>query len=135
MSGSRDDEHDARKIVLARRARFLAAAIAGVGVACSDPKHPPMPCLEPMADPDAGMDAGGAEPQVCLSVAEPEPQPCLQPLPPPDAGAPDSAPVAADPTPPPTTTAKPKKPPHPKPQVADPMPCLSVAPKQPPRKR
>ena len=91
--------------------------------------------LEADAESVPEWDAGGAEPQVCLSVAEPEPQPCLQPLPPPDAGAPDSAPVAADPTPPPTTTAKPKKPPHPKPQVADPMPCLSVAPKQPPRKR
>jgi len=132
---SDDSRDDARKIVLARRARFVAATVASFGLAaCSDPKHPPMPCLEPIADPDAGVDAGAPEPQVCLSVAPPEPpepQPCLSPMPPPqDAGAP----IATDPTPP--ATATPKKPlPPKKPPGGDPMPCLSVAPKQPPRKR
>lgn len=81
---------DARKIVLARRARFVAAAIAGVGIACSDPKHPE-PCLAPMP-PDPGDHRPG--PNVCLSVS---PAPCLE-IPPADAGAPD-APTEPEPMP------------------------------------
>jgi hypothetical protein len=52
-----DDE--SKKTILARRARFLAAAMttAGITSSCCD-KVTPDPCLEP--------------PQVCLTVAIPE---------------------------------------------------------------
>ena len=52
------DGNDAKKIILARRARFLAAAVATVGIACG--KDPP--------------------PQPCLSQPYIEPQPCLSPV-------------------------------------------------------
>lgn len=76
----RDDEA-ARRAILARRARFVAAAVASVGIACgkttsTDP--PPAPCLSVPIQTDA-------EPRPCLKVAlpedarapEPPPQPCL----------------------------------------------------------
>jgi hypothetical protein len=101
-----DDE--ARRILLARRARFVAAALAsvaatatGVGAATEGcggdtddeqtqaPQVPPQSCLaQPLEDsgerpPDAGEDA---PPQPCLKVApdasedaDAEPQPCLAP--------------------------------------------------------
>lgn len=73
---------DAKKTILARRASFVAAAIASVGIACGktqsspepclavpmnhdpDAEAPPMPCLSPVAAPvdaavvDADVDAG-----------------------------------------------------------------------------
>jgi hypothetical protein len=57
---------DAKRAIFARRARFVAAALAGVAVAaCSDGgTGTPQPCLEPQLD--AGDD-GDAEPQVCLA--------------------------------------------------------------------
>lgn len=90
---SEDDKRDdARKIILARRARFVAAAMAGLGVACGKTTRPepclsepamqddasPQPCLSVTILKDAGapavdasaigpMDAG-AEPMPCLSV-------------------------------------------------------------------
>lgn len=62
---------EARKLILARRARFVAAAMVGAGLgagaACT-----PQPCLEPP------IHTGGSEsPMPCLSVAPT----------PPDAGA------------------------------------------------
>lgn len=93
---------DARQKILARRARFVAATVAGLGaLACTpNPETPPQPCLsQPM--PQNESDAGVADfedpeptpegdPQVCLSVLpdqdEPPPQPCLSPLPPPKDG-------------------------------------------------
>jgi hypothetical protein len=85
---------DARDKILARRARFVAAAIAGIGaLACTpEPETPPQACLsQPM--PQTEADGGEPEPQVCLSVApdpepedQPPPQPCLSPMPPPDGG-------------------------------------------------
>jgi hypothetical protein len=91
---------DAKRAILARRARFVAAAIASVTVSCggetSDPS--PQPCLEPAVDagdagddsapePCLGMPAPDAEPQPCLSAPAPdaEPAPCLD-VEPPDAG-------------------------------------------------
>jgi hypothetical protein len=76
---------DARAQILARRARFVAAALTGLGaLACArDPAPPPEPCLSQPMQPEP--DARSAEPEVCLSV-EPEPdqpppppQPCLSP--------------------------------------------------------
>jgi hypothetical protein len=92
---------DPKRAILARRARFVAAAIAGVTVsACggqtTDPS--PQPCLEPSIDagdaaddsapePCLGMPAPDAEPEPCLSAPAPdaEPAPCLD-VEPPDAG-------------------------------------------------
>ena len=57
MSSERDD---ARRLILARRARFVAAALAGVGVACGkEPGPPPEPCLSVTAPAryDGGWDA------------------------------------------------------------------------------
>jgi hypothetical protein len=81
----KDDE--AKRIILARRARFIAAAVtihAGVA-ACGKTDETAQPCL-------SVAPADGSAPQPCLSVAEPprdagdaSPQPCLSPLPP-DAG-------------------------------------------------
>lgn len=88
----KDDE--ARRIILARRARFVAAAVtinaaAAVAAACE-------PCLSPTGpiEPDGAVPDGGrdATPQPCLNVVQPPtdagdagdatPQPCLSPLPP-----------------------------------------------------
>jgi hypothetical protein len=87
---------DAKRLILARRARFVAAAVAGLAAACGggtdDTK--PTPCLDPVMR-DSGADA---EPQPCLVPLLPDastddasdadtgvPQPCLSQLPP-DAG-------------------------------------------------
>jgi hypothetical protein len=96
-----DDED--RDAILARRNRFVSAALAGLAgaslvAACggevSTPNDAgsPQPCLSPTAQPDAGNDSA---PQPCLSPLPPDagqdagndatPQPCLSPLPP-DAG-------------------------------------------------
>src|SRR5262245_42133194 len=89
---------DAKKLILARRAKFVAAALAGmtgVATACggstSEPADP-QPCLKIAPDSSVAADASGdATPQPCLEPLPPdsggdaEPQPCLAPLPP-DAG-------------------------------------------------
>jgi hypothetical protein len=94
--GRRSVNDDAKKKILARRARFIAAAVAGISISCG--KDRPEPCLSVthVPDPDAAStpqpclevtasDDGGA-PQPCLS---PPPQPCLSVYnPPPDAGPP-----------------------------------------------
>jgi hypothetical protein len=73
-----DDRDDARRLILARRARFVAAALAGASVACGkEPAPPPQPCL---SEP-AGYDAD-TEPRICLSVVAIDPE---------DAGATDAA--------------------------------------------
>ena len=100
MAPRGDDE--AKRIVLARRARFLAAALASVaatgaaaagaeacggGVDQTQDAGQPQPCLK--VAPDSSQQDSGADtgvPQPCLSIApDAEPQPCLGALPP-DAG-------------------------------------------------
>lgn len=106
-----DPEEEARRIILARRARFVAVALvsAGVGTAScggqtSDGQGSPQPCLEPMLStggtggvpqPCLSIALTGGAPQVCLGVsasggavtyggsygAGGVPQPCLQPPP------------------------------------------------------
>lgn len=84
---------DAKRLILARRAKFVAAAIAGIAAACGGAEADPEPCLSRVLEPrDGGPDANGdAEPRPCLDVSpvdasdDAEPQPCLSPLPP-DAG-------------------------------------------------
>jgi len=51
----------ARRTVLARRARFVAAAVASVGLACGKTDAIPQPCLEPVP-------ADAAAPMPCLTV-------------------------------------------------------------------
>ncbi len=104
---------DAKKAILARRARFVAAALAGIGIACGkDPAPPPQPCLsQPYNPPDAS-----APPEPCLSV-EPTPVDAG----PQDTGAPETSTSSS------TTTqndAKDAATPPPPP----PHPCLSVKP-------
>lgn len=66
---------DAKKTILARRARFLAAAVAGLAVEA---------CGKTEATRDAGAEIApqpclSAPPQPCLSVPITTPQPCLKP--------------------------------------------------------
>jgi len=68
------DEKDknARQLILARRARFLKATLAGVAAAttaigaCSSDESTPRPCLD-FVEPDAQKDT--SSPQPCLSIA------------------------------------------------------------------
>ncbi|MBK8999765.1 MAG: hypothetical protein IPM35_28950 [Myxococcales bacterium] len=82
---------DARKAILARRARFVAAALAGasLGAACAKDRGPdPVMCLSP---PIEHSDDGGPPPMPCLEPPPPQvcldpppPEVCLSPPPPPD---------------------------------------------------
>jgi len=135
---------EARRIVLSRRAKFVAAAVAGVGIlgcdregarppevpveldAGAEPVPPPQPCLSPVPPPvpptpplDAGAAAvDGPPPTVCLSVAMEY-----------DAGADAGGPrkpsrpdAGAVQPPPPPPNVKPGKPPkHPPARI-----CLSM---------
>jgi len=114
---------DDKKLILARRARFVAAALAGVSVACGkEPSQPPQPCLSVPVQRDADAN-------------EPPPQPCLSPMEPPaDAGEPTPTDAGSSTT----TTTKQQQgdagmPPKPVPCLAPPLPtqppprpCLSV---------
>jgi hypothetical protein len=90
----------ARREILARRARFVAAALTSMGIAagveaCKSspppepclsiaPEHPPEACLS--VEPEPVEDAG-PPPQVCLSPmqpVEPDPEPGPFSEPPPD---------------------------------------------------
>ena len=98
---------DARKLILSRRARFVAAALAGLAADG---------CGKTTAPPDAGAQVDPNAPQtvpaVCLSAASPSPDP------------PDAEPV---PSPAPCLTAAPP-PPQPCLRVAPPHPCLKPPP-------
>lgn len=97
---------DSKKRILARRAKFMVAAIAASGVACAQVDDDPKPTTDAGADtrPNPCLSAD-AEP--CLSVAldtgaDTEPMPCLEP-PIEDTGVHDDA-------------------------DAEPMPCLKMPP-------
>lgn len=63
MSGG--DQDEARRLVLARRARFVAAALAGASIACGkETAQPPLPCLSIASPVDAS-------PRPCLEVEAP----------------------------------------------------------------
>jgi hypothetical protein len=111
-------EDENRKKILARRATFVAAALAGVSTACGkEPAPPPQPCLSVVPSFDAG-------PEPCLSPVPPEsPDETGTPA---DAGAPDAPPapclrVVAPPQEQ-SADAGPKPPPR---------PCLKIVPPQP----
>lgn len=81
-----NDDDEARRIILARRARFVAAALAGAGIASASCESSPQPCLEPgapggqyNAEPAA---AGEAPSDAGTDVQIPDaalPLPCLTP--------------------------------------------------------
>jgi hypothetical protein len=91
-------DEEAKRIIFARRARFVAAALAGLNLAMcggkSEEGNPqpclsvlpdeagnPQPCLTQRHDPeDAALDAADAAD--APDDADAEPQPCLSPLPP-----------------------------------------------------
>lgn len=109
-------EHDlTRRRVLARRATFVAAALAGVSSACGKEPNTSTPCLTPVPTETA-------QPSVCLTPVEPSS----------DAGAPPPTPTTT------TTSDAGRAGPVPclsvriRPQDEDagPMPCLKIAPPQ-----
>lgn len=66
---------DAKKTILARRAKFIAAAVASVGVACRAE-----PCLSVMPPSDAAQGStpqadAAPDPVACLAYVAPNPQP------------------------------------------------------------
>ncbi|MBS2015694.1 MAG: hypothetical protein JST00_22590 [Deltaproteobacteria bacterium] len=80
-------DDDIKKLIFARRARFVAAAVASLNAAmCGGSTSQPEPCLSPLPPDDAGqVDTGN--PQPCLSArpsdagtdGDAAPQPCLTP--------------------------------------------------------
>lgn len=131
---------DARSKILARRASFVAAALAGVTTAChrepkaaepetlvvptldagAPPPVPPRPCLEPPR-PDwypgpSVPDAGATTPSSSEDAGHP--RPCLKIAPPEDAGSP-------------RRDAGVPSPARPVPTIAPPQPCLSPLPRPP----
>jgi hypothetical protein len=101
---------DAKKTILARRARFIAAAMASATIGIAAPlgacggetdgpstsdassEGNPQPCLTQKPPEDGGRDAI-SEPQVCLTAPldsgrndDATPQPCLSPQPPDSGG-------------------------------------------------
>lgn len=85
---------DPKKIILARRARFIAAAIAGVGIACGKEKAPPEPCLSVAYIPPDGGDE--TTPMPCLTPAMPEDAAAALDASAADAGADAGADASAD---------------------------------------
>lgn len=80
-------DDDIKKLIFARRAKFVAAAVAGLNAAmCGGTTSQPEPCLSPRAPGDAGLVDQGT-PQPCLSArpddagtdGDAAPQPCLTP--------------------------------------------------------
>lgn len=124
---------DDKKLILARRARFVAAALAGVSVACGkEPSPPPQPCLSQTAEPP------DAEPMPCLTpmmreepdtgAAAPSDGGAFDAGAPRDAGATTTTrsqkPDAGGPTPTPTPCLSPPLPTNT--NKPPPQPCLSV---------
>src|SRR5438132_536450 len=106
---------DARKLILQRRAKFVAAAVASVGIgaaSCEKEGPPPNVCLsQAPTQVDSGAtgsesDTGasttatdtGQPPMPCLSVAYPDPPPD-DPANPSDAGPPPQPCLAPPPQP------------------------------------
>lgn len=117
-----DDE--ARKKILARRAAFVAAALATV--ACGK-ENVPQPCLSPPPLPPGDGGAPTEQPLVTPDaqppVEPPPPQPCLSPMPHPPR---DTDGGVQLPPPRPCLSIKMPDPPDAGPP---PRPCLKIAPK------
>lgn len=104
---------DAKRLILARRARFVAAALASVAASTAGLTAGLEGCGGETSERiDGGASSSttsSGNPQPCLSVQDPNPQPCLSPpLEPVDASAgDDGAP--------------------PQPCLSPPQPCLKIA--------
>lgn len=62
---------DARTVILARRARFLAAAMTSISIACGK-DQPPQPCLSPIAVPaDAAASPNALAPEGATDASRP----------------------------------------------------------------
>lgn len=76
---SEPDTHDTQAI-LARRRRFIAAALGSLTIAASAGCAPPQPCLE-YVDPDRpDNDASDSSSGGDTMSADSQPQPCLSPV-------------------------------------------------------
>lgn len=75
---SRDAQDTAA--ILARRRRFVVAAMSSLALSATEACSPPAPCLE-YVNPDTGVDARGADSSVADTGVAPDvgPQPCLSP--------------------------------------------------------
>ena len=80
MASIDDEEEEARAFILARRARFVRAALAGAALTTVACECGPQVCLEPAVPPGSGgSGSADAGPQPCLTPAA-APQPCLTPM-------------------------------------------------------
>jgi hypothetical protein len=78
-------DDDAKRMILARRARFVAAALASMAAVAHAGACNPSPCLEPVPSPtpDAGRDAATKDATTTTTIDDGgEPQPCLSTVPP-----------------------------------------------------
>ena len=80
-------DDDSKRLILSRRARFVAAALASVSAVAQAGACTPSPCLEPVPTPvpDAGAarDAGNdADTTGTMPDDSGVPQPCLSTVPP-----------------------------------------------------
>lgn len=113
-----DPKPDARTLILARRARFVAAAMASISIACGKESKNPEPCLSVIE-----IDSGSSEPSsLDASITG-------------DAGADGVDASTTDAASAPDASAPPKADAGTAPQaclrVAPPRPCLKVAPPRP----
>lgn len=134
MTDDPKKKNDARSVILARRARFVAAAMASISIACGKDDKKPEPCLSAVAidasvEPNALADAiapidAGADPvdasTDATSTADASPV---------DAGL--ARPNDAGPRPCLEVTPRPCLSVTPRPCLTPPRPCLKVAPKDP----
>lgn len=80
-------DQEAKRLILARRARFVAAALASVAAVAQAGACNPSPCLEPVPTPvpDAGTGRDGgkdANAPGTIDDAGGVPEPCLSTVPP-----------------------------------------------------
>jgi len=75
VPSSSNDEDEVRRAILKRRAKFIAAAVAGAGVATGLYQAFPRACLEPQP---AGQVTGPVDPAGDPDMAPP--RPCLSPV-------------------------------------------------------
>ncbi|MBS2014726.1 MAG: hypothetical protein JST00_17695 [Deltaproteobacteria bacterium] len=116
MSDDDPKKSDARSVILARRARFVAAAMASLGIACGKEQKKPEVCLSV-----AVLDASGEPSAVDASMGEVDAGGGVDgSAPPSDAAAPTDAGL------PPKLDGGPA--PQPCLKVVAPRPCLKVAP-------
>jgi hypothetical protein len=80
-------DEETKRLILSRRARFVAAALASVAAVAQANACSPQPCLEPVPTPvpDAGdvHDGAGADSEARSALVDSgTPQPCLSTVPP-----------------------------------------------------